>query len=76
MFALESKDSLGQFDGIGFTLQSELTHTNILNIIDLAGVPLRTKDRDDSHPLTFAGGPRYSIPSRYRRSLISLSLRR
>ena len=57
MFALESKDSLGQFDGIGFTPQSELTHTNILNIIDLAGVPLRTKDRDDSHLLTFAGGP-------------------
>jgi radical SAM family uncharacterized protein/radical SAM-linked protein len=57
MFALESKDSLDQFDGIGFTLQSELTHTNILNIIDLSGIPLRTKDRTEAHPLTFAGGP-------------------
>ena len=57
LFALESKDSLAEFDGLGFTLQSELTYTNILNIIDLAGVPLRTADRDDSHPLTFAGGP-------------------
>ena len=57
MFTNESKDSLGDMDVIGFTLQSELTYTNILNIIDLAGMPLRTKDRDESHPLTMAGGP-------------------
>jgi radical SAM family uncharacterized protein/radical SAM-linked protein len=57
LFALESKDSLGDFDGIGFTLQSELTYTNILNIIDLSGIPLRSTERDDSHPLVFAGGP-------------------
>src|SRR5690606_21527360 len=52
IFALESKDSLAMMDGIGFTLQSELTFTNILNIIDLSGIPLRTADRSDSHPLT------------------------
>ena len=57
LFALESKDSIGSFDGIGFTLQSELTFTNILNVIDMGGIPLRTADRDDRHPLTFAGGP-------------------
>ncbi len=57
MFANESKDSLDQFDGIGFTLQSELTFTNILNILDLSGIPLRTKDRRPTDPLTFAGGP-------------------
>ncbi len=57
LFALESKDSLDAFDGIGFTLQSELTFTNILNIIDLAGMPLRTEHRRESDPLTFAGGP-------------------
>mgnify|MGYP003875972757 CR=1 FL=1 len=57
LFALESKDSLDAFDGIGFTLQSELTLTNILNIIDLAGMPLRTADRRPDDPLTFAGGP-------------------
>jgi radical SAM family uncharacterized protein/radical SAM-linked protein len=57
IFALESKDSLDLFDGIGFTLQSELTFTNILNLIDLAGMPLRTKDRREDDPLTFAGGP-------------------
>ena len=57
LFGLESKDPLGEFDGIGFTLQSELTFTNILNILDLSGIPLRTVDRTDAHPLTFAGGP-------------------
>jgi radical SAM family uncharacterized protein/radical SAM-linked protein len=57
IFALESKDSLDQFDGIGFTLQSELTFTNILNLIDLSGMALRTSDRREEDPLTFAGGP-------------------
>ncbi|MSP57162.1 MAG: TIGR03960 family B12-binding radical SAM protein [Myxococcales bacterium] len=57
LFALESKDPLDQFDGIGFTLQSELTFTNILNVIDLAGLALRTTDRRETDPLTFAGGP-------------------
>ena len=57
MFGLESKDTLDLFDGLGFTLQSELTYTNILNLIDLAGIPLRTDERGDEHPLTFAGGP-------------------
>jgi len=57
MFALESKDSLDLFDGIGFTLQSELTYTNIINLIDLSGIPLRTTDRGEDDPLIFAGGP-------------------
>jgi radical SAM family uncharacterized protein/radical SAM-linked protein len=57
LFGLESRDPLIEFDGIGFTLQSELTYTNILNCIDLAGIPVRTVDRTDAHPLTFAGGP-------------------
>ena len=57
LFALESKDSLAAFDLVGFTLQSELTYTNILNMIDMAGMPLRTEDRSEADPLTFAGGP-------------------
>ncbi|MCK6504783.1 TIGR03960 family B12-binding radical SAM protein [Myxococcota bacterium] len=57
LFAIESKDSLDQLDGIGVTLQSELTFTNILNIIDLAGMPLRTAHRREGDPLVFAGGP-------------------
>jgi len=57
LFANESRDALTEMDGLGFTLQSELTYTNILNIIDLAGIPLRTADRREEDPLTFAGGP-------------------
>ncbi|MDG1480461.1 MAG: TIGR03960 family B12-binding radical SAM protein [Myxococcota bacterium] len=57
MFALESKDTIDSFDGIGFTLQSELTYTNILNLMDLAGLPVRAADRGEGMPLMFAGGP-------------------
>lgn len=57
LFALESKDSLDRFDAVGITLQSELTYTNILNILDMSGIPLRTEDRGELDPLTFAGGP-------------------
>lgn len=57
MFALESRDTLDEFDGIGFTLQSELTYTNILNLIDLSGIPLRSADRKENDPLIFCGGP-------------------
>jgi radical SAM family uncharacterized protein/radical SAM-linked protein len=57
LFALESRDPLRAMDGIGFTLQSELTYTNILNALDLAGIPLRSRDRGDGDPLVFAGGP-------------------
>jgi radical SAM family uncharacterized protein/radical SAM-linked protein len=57
LFALESRTPLSELDGIGITLQSELTYTNILNIVDLSGLPLRTKDRRESDPLVFAGGP-------------------
>ena len=57
LFALESKDPLSVFDGLGFTLQSELTFTNILNMLDLSGIPLRSEDRGEEHPITFAGGP-------------------
>lgn len=57
LFALESKDSLDGFDGLGITLQSELTWTNILNLLDLGGIPLRSVHRTDAHPIVFAGGP-------------------
>ena len=57
LFTLESKTPLRELDGIGFTLQSELTYTNILNMLQLSGIPLRTKDRGEDDPLTFCGGP-------------------
>lgn len=57
LFALESRDPLREFDFIGFTLQYELSFTAVLHMLDLAGLPLRAADRDDSCPLVIAGGP-------------------
>lgn len=57
LWGLESGDSLRDFDFIGFTLQFELNYTNILQMLDLAGIPLYAKDRSDAYPLVVAGGP-------------------
>ncbi len=57
LFALESRDPIKDFDIIGFTLQYELSYTNVLNMLDLAGVPLRSADRTSLAPLVVAGGP-------------------
>ncbi|HBA27348.1 MAG TPA: TIGR03960 family radical SAM protein, partial [Nitrospinae bacterium] len=55
--SLESSIPLNQFDMLGFTLQYELSYTNILNILRLGGVPLRQADRKDDTPLVIGGGP-------------------
>lgn len=57
LFALESRDPVKDFDFIGFTLQYEMSYTNILNMLDLAGVPLKSCDRKDLSPLVVVGGP-------------------
>jgi len=57
LYALESGDPLKEFDLIGFTLQYELCYTNVLNLLDLAGMPVRAADRDESYPLVVGGGP-------------------
>jgi len=58
LYALESKDELAQFDFIGFTLQYELCYTNMLNMLDLAGLPIRSADRgDELKNIVIAGGP-------------------
>ncbi|MEG0829086.1 MAG: TIGR03960 family B12-binding radical SAM protein [Anaerovoracaceae bacterium] len=57
LFTLETKTPLKELDFIGFTLQYELSFTNILNILDLSDIPLRSKDRGDEYPLIVAGGP-------------------
>ncbi len=57
LFALESGDPLTAFDLIGFTLQYELCYTNVLNLLDLAGMPVRASDRDETYPLVVGGGP-------------------
>jgi len=56
LFSLESRRPLTDFDIIGFSLGYELTYTNVLEILSLAGIPLRTTEREDSHPLIIAGG--------------------
>ncbi|MCH5349807.1 MAG: TIGR03960 family B12-binding radical SAM protein, partial [Oscillospiraceae bacterium] len=57
LYALESLDPIKEFDFIGFTIQYELCYTNILNMLDLAGLPIRSKDRTDDMPVVVAGGP-------------------
>ena len=57
LFALESGDYIKDFDIIGFTLQYELSYTNVLNMLDLAGVPLLSKDRTSLTPIICCGGP-------------------
>jgi len=56
LYTLESKRPLASFDIIGFSLPYETLYTNALNILDLAGIPLRTEDRDATHPVIIAGG--------------------
>ncbi|MEA3545100.1 MAG: TIGR03960 family B12-binding radical SAM protein [Thermodesulfobacteriota bacterium] len=55
--SLESSLPLGEFDVIGFTLQYELSYTNLLTMLDLSGIPLRREQRDDNAPLIVVGGP-------------------
>ena len=55
--ACESGDPISEFDMIGFTLQYEMSYTNVLNMLKLAKLPLYAKDRDDSMPIVIGGGP-------------------
>jgi radical SAM family uncharacterized protein len=56
LFSLESHRPLREFDVIGFSLQYELNYSNVLNMLDLAGIPLLARDRTESWPLIIAGG--------------------
>ncbi|MDN5302667.1 MAG: hypothetical protein PWQ60_2181 [Thermoanaerobacteraceae bacterium] len=57
LFSLESRTPLKEFDFLGFTLQYEMSYTNIVNMLDLSGIPIFSKDRADEHPIVMAGGP-------------------
>ena len=57
LYALESRRPVLEFDVVGFTLQYEMSYTNILNMLDLAGIPLRAERRGEDYPLIIAGGP-------------------
>ena len=56
LWALESQDSVRDFDMIAFTIGYEMAYSNILNMLELAGVPLHTKDREGLKNIVFAGG--------------------
>ncbi len=57
LFTIETHTPVKKLDMLGFTLQYELSYTNVLNMLDLAGIPLRSRDRDDSWPVIIGGGP-------------------
>ncbi|MCZ6871918.1 MAG: B12-binding domain-containing radical SAM protein, partial [bacterium] len=57
LFSLESKSPLRHFDAIGFTLQYELSYSNVLHMLMLSDIPLRSAQRDADLPLIIAGGP-------------------
>ena len=56
LWSLESRHAVRDFDILGFTLQYEMGYTNVLNMLDLAGIPIWSKERDEDHPIVIAGG--------------------
>lgn len=57
LYSLETFTPVGRFDVVGFTLQYDLCYTNVLTMLDLAGIPLAAEERTLEHPLVIAGGP-------------------
>ena len=62
MFSHESRASLADFDVVGFSLAYELTYTNVLTMLDLAGIPLLARDRTSEHPIVLGGGTTMANP--------------
>ena len=57
LYALETKDPINEFNFLAFTLQYEMSYTNILNMLNMGGIPLRASERAEKDPLVIAGGP-------------------
>lgn len=57
LFTLETFTPVKELDMLGFTLQYELSYTNVLNMLELGGIPIYSRDRDDGFPVIIAGGP-------------------
>ena len=57
LFALESQDAVRDFDFLGITIQFEMCYTNILQILELSGIPLHACDRSEKDPIVIGGGP-------------------
>jgi radical SAM family uncharacterized protein len=62
LFSLENCTPLGEFDVLGFSLQYDLCYSNVLTMLDLAGIPLATENRREADPLIIAGGPCVANP--------------
>ncbi len=62
LFTWDTRQPVASADLLGISLQYEMTFTNVLTLLDLAGIPFRSADRDDSHPLVIAGGPQADNP--------------
>lgn len=56
LYALETKDSITDFDILGFTLQYEMSYSNILNMLEMSGIPIKSEDRSEDDPIIMAGG--------------------
>ena len=57
LFALESQDPIKEFDFLGITIQYEMCYTNILQVLDLSGIPLKSSERTEDDPIIIGGGP-------------------
>ena len=57
LYSLETKTPLKEFNIIGFTLQYEMSYTNILNMLDMSKIPFRASERGENDPIIMAGGP-------------------
>jgi radical SAM superfamily enzyme YgiQ (UPF0313 family) len=57
LFTIESCAPVSDFDAVGFSLQAEINYSNVLNMLDLAGIPVLQKERGDSDPIVLGGGP-------------------
>ena len=57
LFSLETETSLKEFDFVGFTLQYEMSYTNVINMLDLAGIPIYANERTEDAPIICGGGP-------------------
>src|SRR5688572_3745106 len=62
LVTLESAEPLSAFDVVGISLQYEMTFTNVLTLLDLGGIPLRSADRTETDPLVIGGGPTATHP--------------
>ena len=76
LYGLESGDPISDFDIIGFSLGYEMAYSNVLNMLDLAGLPLRSADRDEDAPLIIAGGNITTYMIRFRKLFPKLPIRK